>query len=147
MHGIEGKPGRSEGLKLLNLTTQLEAEKQLTNVKGGLNLGERTVEIEGYEIHAGQSIVSGVQPVTFSNGFKDGAISEDNQVLGTYVHGFFDMPDVVNLIAQWVNGADVESFAINDEKENAIDRIADSIEEHLKLDLLWPDLTEAARAE
>ncbi|WP_234496774.1 cobyric acid synthase [Vibrio maritimus] len=147
LHGIEGKPGRSEGLKLLNLTTQLEAEKQLTNVKGCLNLGERTVEIEGYEIHAGQSKVSGVQPVTFSNGVKDGAISDDNQVLGTYVHGFFDLPDVVSVISQWVNGANVESFAIKDEKENAIDRIADSIEEHLKLDLLWPDLTEAARAE
>jgi adenosylcobyric acid synthase len=49
--GLEGAPGSSDGLGLLAFSTQLEAEKQLRNVRGRLALED--VEVSGYEIHAG----------------------------------------------------------------------------------------------
>ncbi|MGF1773138.1 cobyric acid synthase [Vibrio wakamikoensis] len=138
--GIEGSAGSSDGLNLLQLDTVLESEKQLTNVNGTLTLENRSAPFSGYEIHAGRSTVGDKQPVSFDDKQFDGAVSSDNQVFGTYVHGFFDSPEVTQLVCRWVNGADIESFAINDEKESAIDRIADAIEQHLDLVKLWPDL-------
>jgi adenosylcobyric acid synthase len=138
--GIEGCAGCSEGLNLLKLDTVLESEKQLTNVTGTLTLEDLSVPFSGYEIHAGRSIAGDKQPISFDDNQLDGALSRDNQVLGTYVHGFFDSPEVTQLIARWVNGSGIESFAINDEKESAIDRVADAIEQHLDLVALWPDL-------
>lgn len=138
--GIEGSAGSSDGLGLLQLTTELESEKQLTNVSGTFVLDGRSATFSGYEIHAGRSIVNEKQPVSFNDDQLEGAVSGDNQVLGTYVHGFFDSPDVTNIVARWVNGSDIESFAVEDEKEAAIDRIADAIEHHLDLATLWPDL-------
>ena len=51
--GLEGAPGSSEGLGLLDLETTLAPEKQLRNVQGQLSLGQEPVT--GYEIHAGVS--------------------------------------------------------------------------------------------
>lgn len=49
--GLEGPPGTSAGLGLLDYVTELEAEKQLRNVCGTLQLEQSAVA--GYEIHAG----------------------------------------------------------------------------------------------
>jgi len=51
-HGLEGAAGYSNGLGLLALSTQLESEKQLRNIRGRLTLDD--AQISGYEIHAGK---------------------------------------------------------------------------------------------
>ncbi|MFH0259434.1 cobyric acid synthase [Vibrio barjaei] len=138
--GIEGAIGTSEGLGLLDVDTELLPEKQLTNVTGVLSLEGTRVDVFGYEIHAGQSKVSSQPLIELSIGTKDGAISEDNQVIGTYLHGILDSSEFVSLLVQWVNGESVSSYSINDEKEQALDTIADALEKHLDLQQLWPDL-------
>ncbi|MCG9788778.1 cobyric acid synthase [Vibrio mediterranei] len=138
--GIEGAIGTSEGLGLLDVDTELLPEKQLTNVTGVLSLEGTRVDVFGYEIHAGQSKVSSQPLIELSIGTKDGAISEDNQVIGTYLHGILDSSEFVSLLVQWVNGESVSSYSINDEKEQALDTIADALENHLDLQQLWPDL-------
>ena len=50
-HGIEGVPGKTKGLGLLELHTTLEKEKVLSRSKGFWMDDEKTVE--GYEIHMG----------------------------------------------------------------------------------------------
>lgn len=138
--GIEGKIGTSEGLALLDVDTELLPEKQLTNVTGVLSLEGTRVIVSGYEIHAGQSTVLSQALIELSVGTKDGAISEDNQVIGTYLHGILDSSEFVSLLVRWVNGESVSSYSINDEKEQALDTIADALENHLDLQQLWPDL-------
>lgn len=49
--GVEGDPGRSPGLGLLDLETRLEGRKRLINTSGRLCLSNAPVS--GYEIHAG----------------------------------------------------------------------------------------------
>ncbi|NOH30580.1 cobyric acid synthase [Vibrio mediterranei] len=138
--GIEGKIGTSDGLALLDVDTELLPQKQLTNVTGVLSLEGTRVTVSGYEIHAGQSTVLSQALIELSVGTKDGAISEDNQVIGTYLHGILDSSEFVSLLVRWVNGESVSSYSINDEKEQALDTIADALENHLDLQQLWPDL-------
>ncbi len=99
-YGVEGAVGISEALGLLDVETVLEQEKYLANASGRI-IGE-TCEANGYEIHMGQSVVSGsCRPfirVTARNNNPedavDGAVSADGKVYGTYFHGIFDEPSV-----------------------------------------------------
>jgi adenosylcobyric acid synthase len=95
LNGVEGDVGAIwEGLGLLDITTRFEAyEKRTVQVTGRLAIGDG--EIRGYEIHMGMS-ESKEDPLFILNengGKKDeGAISEDGMVMGSYVHGLFDLP-------------------------------------------------------
>ena len=51
--GVEGLPGQSEGLGLLDMTTTLAASKHLAQVNGACTFADASVS--GYEIHMGQS--------------------------------------------------------------------------------------------
>ncbi len=88
--GIEGKPGKSLGLGLLNVDTVLTADKSLRAVAGmDRASGERVV---GYEMHVG--VTRGpdtARPMLELDGGAraDGAGSLDGQVRGCYVHGLF----------------------------------------------------------
>lgn len=138
--GIEGEPGSSEGLGYLNTTTVLTADKSLVNVTGELALNGKVAQVKGYEIHAGRSDVQESQPITLEGGAFDGAVSDCNHVLGTYLHGVFDHSEALTLLCEWMG---LENVAIVDHdaiQERAINRIADAIEKYLKLELLWPEL-------
>ena len=138
--GIEGPAGTSAGLELFDVQTELKSEKNLTNVTGTITLNNKAVPVSGYEIHAGVSQVNESQPVLLSNGKVDGAVSSCNQIMGTYLHGLFESPQVTSLICEWVNQSTVESVDFEFIKDNAINTIADAIEEHMHLDKLWPEL-------
>ena len=132
--GLEGAPGSSIGLGLLDLETTLAAEKQLENVAGTLAFGGRA-EIAGYEIHMGVSHGPALgRPAAHLEGRADGAISEDKQILATYVHGLFDTPAALSALLAWANPADAAAFAEFDvaaRREADIDRLADALEQHL----------------
>lgn len=138
--GIEGPSGSSIGLELLDMQTELRSEKKLTNVTGFMTLNERTIPVSGYEIHAGVSQVNESQPVLLTNGEADGAVSSCNQIMGTYLHGLFESPQVTSLICEWANQSTIENVDFESIKENAINTIADAIEDHMHLEQLWPEL-------
>ncbi|ENM5778253.1 cobyric acid synthase [Vibrio mimicus] len=140
--GIEGEAGSSEGLGLFAMETELTAEKRLTNVQGSLMLDGQEVIAQGYEIHAGRSTWAEDQksPILLSDGSVDGLVSDCNQLFGTYLHGIFDRPETALRVCQWAGAAEIEQYDHRAVQERAIDRIADAIEEHLDLKLLWPDL-------
>ncbi|EEW08531.1 cobyric acid synthase [Vibrio mimicus VM603] len=140
--GIEGDAGSSEGLGLFAMETELTAEKRLTNVQGSLMLDGQEVIAQGYEIHAGRSTWAEDQksPIMLSDGSVDGLVSDCNQLFGTYLHGIFDRPETALRVCQWAGAAEIEQYDHRAVQERAIDRIADAIEEHLDLKLLWPDL-------
>ncbi len=99
-HGIEGPAGTTRALGLLDVETVLEKDKCLSNAGG--TIAGTTVEVSGYEIHHGRSVVSDTcHPfikMSTRNNFPeddlDGAVSGDGKVMGAYFHGFFDEPGV-----------------------------------------------------
>ncbi|MEH0664883.1 cobyric acid synthase [Vibrio scophthalmi] len=138
--GIESDAGSTAGLGYLQTQTVITDSKTLTNVDGQLSLNGSTVPVSGYEIHAGRTQTTDVSPIMLSSGERDGALSECNQVFGTYLHGIFNSAEATTRIMRWATGEDIGAIDHNARQLEAIDRIADAIEQHLKLDLLWPEL-------
>ncbi|MCC6076992.1 cobyric acid synthase [Pseudomonas sp. MAHUQ-58] len=129
--GLEGAPGASQGLGLLELDTVLEADKQLRNVRGRLALED--AEVGGYEIHAGVSRGAGLaRPAVYlADGRSDGALSEDGQVLGTYLHGLFETPAACAALLRWAGLREVAMPDYHALRERDIERLADLVEAHL----------------
>ncbi len=145
-NGIEGRPGKLSGLGLLDMQTTLQPEKQLRNVTGLLLL-ERTT-IRGYEIHAGISQGAALeQPLVKLETSTDGAISEDGQIIGTYLHGLFETTGSCDSLLRWAGLAKPQSPDYQQQRERGIDRITDAVARHLDLarlaQLLELDLSES----
>jgi len=138
--GLEGGPGSSEGFGWLDFETRLDAEKQLRNVSGTLWL-DGGVPLEGYEIHAGISNGPALQqPSAQLDHGCDGAISTDGQILGSYVHGLFDRAEACAALLRWAGLAKPVTRDHAARREAAIERLADSIEQHLDLKRLFEPL-------
>ncbi|MGD1924959.1 MAG: cobyric acid synthase, partial [Paracoccaceae bacterium] len=86
--GIEGRPGTTPGLGLLNVVTEMVPDKTLTRVTGtDLATWE---PIEGYEIHIGRTTGPDTErPVVDIDGRPQGAQSASGQIQGVYLHGLF----------------------------------------------------------
>lgn len=138
--GIEGKAGESQGLGYLDVTTVLEQEKQLKQVSGTLTLpNQASVPVRGYEIHAG--VTTGVKvdaPIQLESGL-DGQLGLDNQVFGTYLHGIFERQEACDAILSWAGLEATQTPDFDQIREQGIDRVADTIEQYLDLEALWPE--------
>ena len=134
--GLEGAPGSSAGLGLLAFETQLEAEKQLRDVRGRLALED--AEVSGYEIHAGVTTGPALEnaAVRLDDGRCDGAQSADGQVFGTYLHGLFESPAASSALLRWAGLSDVQTVDYHELRERDIERLADLVEKHLDTGLL-----------
>ncbi|MGR5243346.1 cobyric acid synthase [Vibrio sp. PNB23_22_6] len=135
--GVEGAPGTSQGLGLLDIETVLTDSKRLTHTEGELHLNNHCVKVKGYEIHVGQSEVKGTQPLKLASGELEGAISHCGHIMGTYLHGLFDEIEVLTAVTQWVNGAQIKQQDFAALKEQGLNRIADAIEQHINLDFMF----------
>jgi len=134
--GLEGEPGSNRGLGLLDMETRMVGGKQLQNVSGTLCL-EPHQPVSGYEIHNG--VTSGPalgRPLVSLADRHDGAISEDGQIMGSYLHGVFDQPGACASLLQAL-GSDSEHQAVDydQHRQQQLDRLADSVEDHL--DTAW----------
>lgn len=159
--GIEDALGTSQGLGYLPITTEFKAEKQLRRVTGYLTLQGQNVEVKGYEIHCGESqylgssIADKPAPLWLKsencldeqrdNPFADGCLSDDGQILGTYLHGLFDSPEACQLILRWAGVEDAQAIDINAIREQQLDRLADVLAEHLDLPQLQTILTASVK--
>ena len=99
---IESRVEQVSGLGLLDFTTTLTANKTLSQVTASMTLNGETCKLAGYEIHCGVSTGSALaKPLLHieSDGtgrnqhtpdgcISEGCISEDNQIIATYLHGF-----------------------------------------------------------
>ncbi|MCF7222018.1 cobyric acid synthase [Marilutibacter chinensis] len=129
--GIEGGAGSSAGLGWLDLETTLTPRKRLRNVGGRSRIGD--VPVRGYEIHCGVSTGPALaQPFAqLDDGRGDGAVSDDGQVAGSYLHGLFDHPETLAAMLQWAGLAAARPLDIAALREASIERLADMVEAHL----------------
>ena len=144
--GIEMAPGSSDALGLLDFETWLAPEKQLVNVAGvGCQNGFLNgLPVKGYEIHAGRSEGPALNNSLFTltaqegpqaSSYADGALSHDNQILGTYVHGVFDEPQLLAEILKWAGANQTEHvFDYEALKEAEFDRLANAVEDAIGLE-------------
>ena len=136
---IEGPQGSIEGLALFDLHTTLTQHKKLRKVNGRLALDGSPVA--GYEIHAGITKGKALSnPAIVLGRYTDGAVSADNQLFGTYLHGVFESAPACNALLHW---AGLEQPLTQDYaalRERQIERLADTLEEHLDMDLVCATL-------
>ncbi|HEY6898662.1 MAG TPA: cobyric acid synthase [Rhodocyclaceae bacterium] len=129
--GLEGEPGSSAGLGLLDYATVLEAEKQLRNVGGTLAL-PGAAPVAGYEIHMGVTHGPALsRPAALLDGKPDGAVSDDGQILASYCHGLFDHPDALAALLAWAGMAGGARVDFAARREADIERLADAVEQAL----------------
>lgn len=131
--GIEGEPGSSDGLGLLDFETTLEAHKQLRDVEGRLAFDGAGAHVRGYEIHCGVSAGPALaRPFArLAGGRDDGVRSADAQVLGTYLHGLFDTPDALAALLRWAGLDDAAALDMQALREASLERLADCVDAHL----------------
>lgn len=119
--GIEGSITQLPGLGLLPISTVMRGEKITRQIEFEF---EGTI-CKGYEIHQGNS---------------DQLICQAEHCIGTYIHGFFDNPVVVEFV---LNAAGIQhkaaqpSLSIEDFKEQQYDELADFVRKHVDINKLY----------
>jgi adenosylcobyric acid synthase len=138
---VESEKGSTGGLHYLAMQTTLTANKTLRNVTGkSIATGNAVC---GYEIHAGISSGRALDKPVFTlqaqgdeSVFTDGAVNDDGNVLGSYVHGLFDEQHLLAELLQWAGLDSCEVFDYNSYRDLQIDRLADAVETVMPLTLL-----------
>ncbi|WP_338770549.1 cobyric acid synthase [Massilia sp. METH4] len=124
-YGVEGSPGDSAGLGLLDMTTVMSREKRLQQVGGHCLFADSPVA--GYEIHMGVSSGAALAAPAFQiDGRPEGAISPDGQVLGTYLHGVFDTPGACSALLRWAGLGSERTVDLAALREASLERLADA---------------------
>lgn len=131
--GLEGTTSLVDGLGLLDVETTLTPSKALRPVRGTA----LDAAIEGYEMHLGETRGPDCERpfAVFDDGRRDGAISTDGTVLGTYVHGLLSHADqrkaLLRRIGARGGGRDYPASI-----DAALDEIAAALEAHLDVNAL-----------
>ena len=124
-NGVEGEPGASDGLNLLDMNTVLAGDKQLHQVTGRCAFAAASVS--GYEIHVGNTTGPALErPAFHIDGRPEGCISEDGQILGTYLHGVFDNPEACNALLRWAGLNSDRAVDAANLRQESLDRLADA---------------------
>lgn len=146
---VETALSRTEGLQLLEVVTRFANVKTTTRCVGrDCRFG---TPVQGYEIHLGETVPVG--PVTpfatleqrnrQSVRVEDGAVSPDQRVWGTYIHGVFDNSRFTRHFLNEVRQAKgLEPIAAEpvdywEHKDRQYDELARIVREHLDLKRIY----------
>ena len=143
VHGLEGGASAEvPGLGLLNVVTHFDSyDKRTVQVTGSL-VPAPGGPVRGYEIHMGRTEVGDGQPL-FSmgpDGHGEGLFDPEGLVMGTYLHGLFDLPAFRRFFLSLTRGSSDDRVMDIDHDaavEISLERLAKEIERYLDLnDLL-----------
>ncbi|MGB2065264.1 MAG: cobyric acid synthase CobQ, partial [Marinomonas gallaica] len=131
------EPRNTSGLGYIPMRTELKEGKQLKQRTGHLTFANNAT-VKGYEIHSGISEFN--QPVqhfaNLENGEKEGYLSKDNLIIGTYLHGLFDDKNALKALLDWAGAIDSQDFDYEAYREQEVARLAKSCDEHIDIDQL-----------
>ena len=127
--GIEGPPGETPGLGLLDIETEMTAAKRLSETRA---VHAATGQgFAGYEIHMGRSAGPDcARPFAFVDGQPEGAVSADGRVCGSYLHGMF-RDDAFRAAFLRDLGAGPGGLHYDQTVEDTLDALAQHMEAHL----------------
>jgi adenosylcobyric acid synthase len=148
--GVEGRKREIKGLGLLSVETRFLRHKATFQVEAedmrGPKGGRTREKLRGYEIHAGESVLSGEENrfrIRSRSGKRclryDGAVSRDGRIWGTYIHGIFDND---GFRRRFIDGLKRDGLRAGDGsaafqyaafKEQQLDRLADLIRSRLDM--------------
>ena len=139
--GLEGEPGETAGLGLLDCETELAADKVLARAAGEW-IADAT-PVDGYEIHMGRTLLgTAAFPVARLHTRNaeptdepDGARNAAGTVWGTYLHGIFDRPEFRNRFLRQLDPAfrGTDPRAAAQFKEEQYDLLAEHFARHLDI--------------
>ena len=132
--GIEGPPGETEGIGLLDVETIMTGDKRLSTVEA-VHAPSGQI-FDGYEIHIGRSDgPDRARPFARVAGQDEGAISADGRVAGSYLHGMF-RDDAFR--RAWLASFDVAAgdASYTATVETTLDALADHLEAHVDVGAL-----------
>jgi len=130
--GLEGEPGASQGLGLLDVETTLTPLKQV-RVEAARHAASGQ-PISGYHIHMGQTLgPDTARPFAHVEGQGEGAISADGRVAGTYLHGLFSAD---GFRRAFLGAPASPDLAYEAGVERVLDGFAAHLETHLDIDAL-----------
>jgi adenosylcobyric acid synthase len=138
--GIEGAPGETAGLGLLDVETEIGAAKVLRHV-AAMETASGAI-LHGYEMHMGQTNgVDCARPFATIEGTPDGARSADGLVAGSYLHGLFAAD---NFRHTWLAQLGVAGSLAN--YDALVERTLDALAEHLAAHLDIERILQIARS-
>jgi adenosylcobyric acid synthase len=145
-----------DGLGILDLETSLQREKVTRQAIARLQDNNRfnedqiPAQFSGYEIHLGDTALGeNVQPLFClqrlgdTHWYDDGAIGHGGRVMGTYLHGMFDLASGLEwILNHWrrlcgKNGIATRVYDPATERERQYDALADHFRRHMNLDLIY----------
>ena len=133
--GIEGPPGTSPGLGLLDVETLMTPDKHLTRVTATHAVSG--LPIHGYEIHIGRTHGPDcARPFAQISGTPEGATSPNGRVTGSYLHGMFSDDAFRHAFLAGL-GAAPSTYAYSADVDTVLDALAAHLEQHLDIDSLF----------
>jgi adenosylcobyric acid synthase len=140
-HGVESSSGFIEGLALFPLQTELTQTKTTIRSRGTLTYQDQSLAVEGYEIHMGLTSSSSQSYTSLikTDQGEDGCISNDARYLGTYFHGIFHNDEFRKVLLNQIRLQKgfqpiSERLSYQEVRNNAYDRLADTVREHIQLE-------------
>ena len=133
--GIEGAPGSSRGLGLLDVETRIGPLKQL-RLEGGVHAtsGE---PLTGFHMHMGETAgADRSRPFARVAGEPEGAVSASGAVTGTYLHGLFAADGFRAAFLRQLGAARTGETAYEAGVDATLDQLAVHLERHLDLDAI-----------
>ncbi|WP_078059159.1 cobyric acid synthase [Tropicimonas marinistellae] len=132
--GLEGDPGETQGLGLLDIETIMVPDKRLTRVVA--SHVPSGAGFSGYEIHIGRSDgPDRARPFASVDGRDEGAMSPDGRVMGSYLHGLFASDGFRSAFLASL-GATASGLSHGAAVETALDELAVHLETHMDIDAL-----------
>lgn len=145
-HGVESDLFEMTGLGYLPTETTFYAEKRTERVGGTVTCSHpgweqwKGLPVHGYEIHMGKTLF--LEPVDrlFTIGeHKDGSLSHDGRIWGTYLHGIFHNDAFRR---NWLNQLRLqkglnpiqELIPFRHRQMEAFDRLAEHVRQHVDVD-------------
>ena len=144
--GIEGPAGQSSGLGLLDVETTMRPEKRVRQVLA--KAAGHTHGFQAYEIHIGHTDGPDARrPFACIEEAgqlrRDGAVSADGRISGTYLHGLFGDD---GFRKEWLRrlGVQAGGFSYLADVESALDALAGHLEQHMDIEALIRQMQAAA---
>lgn len=131
--GVDGRPGKVDGLGLLDVHTVMAGEKRVTLTEAVTRDGN--LPVSGYEIHMGRTTGADCTRAWLSiNGRPEGAASADGRVKGSYLHGLFSS-DAFRASVLASLGHESQA-GYEDGVDETLDKLAEHLERYMDLDQL-----------